>query len=97
MNKIAKYILNPDGTIPSFVISGGYFSVKNDNEPPQDWTIVGVVEDHPGLESFLDLDSLVNYLESIGGLEWVDIQGNLIDLYKEASFLWNLMLDLDAE
>lgn len=97
MNKIAKYVLNPDGTVPWFVTDGGYFPDSRVGDSPQDWTLVGIVDGASGLEGFADVDALVAYLESIGGLEWTDMEGEPTDLFSQATFLWDRMNALTAE
>jgi len=47
--KVTTYILNSDGTIPSYVLNGGYFPNSRAGDSPQDWVLVGVCsDDAPG-------------------------------------------------
>lgn len=43
--KLIKYTLTPEGTIPEYVVDGGYLAVANSGASPQDWDLVGVAND----------------------------------------------------
>ena len=43
--KLIKYTLNTNGTVPDYVIDGGYFAVANGGVSPKDWDLVGVAND----------------------------------------------------
>ena len=40
-NKIIKYNLEANGTIPTYIDDGGYFPKANDNASPQDYDMIG--------------------------------------------------------
>lgn len=85
---ISTYVLDPDGTVPSFVTNGGYFADARVGDSPQDWTLVGVVTaDAPG-EPFVDAAALEDYLVSIGGESWLDDEGEPVDLVAQAAWMW---------
>lgn len=86
--KLIKYVLNEDGTIPEYIIDGGYYPAQNSNQPPQDLTLIGLVDDIVPGESFSSPEEIKNYLISIGGEEWKDIENNSIDLEFSANQLW---------
>ena len=44
-NKIIKYNLNSNGTIPSYIEDGGYYPKANSNSSPQDWDLIGATVD----------------------------------------------------
>jgi len=67
--KIVEYTLNSDGTIPSFIIDGGYFSVGNGQPAPQDLTLVGVANDDAPGRMFNSESELAEHLAVIGA-EW---------------------------
>ena len=52
-NKIVKYTLNADGTIPSSIADGGYYGKPNGGTPPQDYDFVGFY-DPPSDDDGLD-------------------------------------------
>lgn len=86
---ISVYRLNPDGTVPDFVIDGGYFPHKVEGSAPQDWDLLGITtEEAPGTP-FSDVDALEAYLISIGGESWTDFDGAPVDLVAQASWLWS--------
>ena len=87
---IAKYVLNPDGTVPWFVTEGGYFPDTREGTSPQDWTLVGVVDPASMMTGFADVEELTAYLVSIGGNTWTDIDGEPVDVAAQASHLWSL-------
>lgn len=82
--KIAKYVLNDDGTVPEYVVDGGYFAVANDNVSPQDVTLVGVVDDDAPISAITDLHS---YLISIGAESWVNLDGTPFDIDAAVAFM----------
>jgi len=61
--KVTTYTLNADGTIPDFVESGGMFPLSNDNDSPQDWTLVGVCTDDAPGDAMTEAE-LVTYVEA---------------------------------
>ena len=68
--KIIEYTLASDGSVPAYVVDGGYFPVANDNEPPRDLTLIGVAnDDAPGI-AFSSQQSLTDHLAEIGAT-WV--------------------------
>jgi hypothetical protein len=44
-NKIIKYNLEADGTIPSYIADGGYYPKANSNSSPQDYDMIGATVD----------------------------------------------------
>jgi|LakMenEpi03Aug12_release.lakeMendotaPanAssembly.Ray.scaffolds.fasta_scaffold3586636_1 hypothetical protein len=85
--KIAKYALNSDGTVPDFVIDGGYFAFANNYPSPQDFDLVGVVSDDAPVTAFASINDFVNYLKSIGADSWVDSDAPF-DYQAQALTLW---------
>ena len=84
---ISKYILNSDGTVPSSVSNGGYFSVLNNNEWPQDRTILGIVSKNSGFQEFTTIDSLKEYMYSVED-DLDSLQDRTVE--EAAEWLWNL-------
>lgn len=62
--KLVKYTLNSDGTIPSYVVDGGYLAVTNANSSPQDLDLVGVASDDAPHEGFANEAALLSYAEA---------------------------------
>jgi hypothetical protein len=62
--KLVVYNLNPDGTIPDYVIDGGYLVAPNDNLPPQDLDLIGVATDAAPQSGFVDEAELLTYAQS---------------------------------
>ena len=44
-NKIIKYNLEANGTIPTYIDDGGYYPKANENASPQDWDLIGATTD----------------------------------------------------
>ena len=65
-NKIIKYNLESNGTIPTYIDDGGYYPKANSNSSPQDWdlicatvngsseTALGELANKAAVESYLD-------------------------------------------
>lgn len=64
--KVIKYILNEDGTIPDFIVDGGYFPVSNSGLSPQDLDFVGMTLDEGHNDDFIDAGSLTAYVDNHG-------------------------------
>ena len=44
-NKIIKYTLNSNGTIPDYIADGGYYGKANGGSSPQDYDMIGATVD----------------------------------------------------
>ena len=66
-NKIIKYNLAADGTIPTYIADGGYFPKANSNASPQDWDLIGATVDgssETGLGELANKAAIKTYLDS---------------------------------
>lgn len=61
--KMIKYTLNADGTIPSYVIDGGYLAKLNGNASPQDYDLIGVATDSAPQTGYANQAALLQYAE----------------------------------
>lgn len=86
--KVVVYTLNEDGTVPEYVIDGGYFPHSNENFSPQDWDLVGVAQDNAPGTVFSNQQSLKDYLISIGSDSWSDQYNNPINIDDAVSNFW---------
>jgi hypothetical protein len=64
--KLIVYTLNTDGTIPNYVIDGGYIPWGNGSTSPQDWDLVGVATDDAEQTGFVNEAALLAYVVSKG-------------------------------
>lgn len=60
--KIVTYTLNQDGTIPEFIVRGGYFPVQNNMESPQDFNLVGITNEDISNDVFENVEELIEYV-----------------------------------
>lgn len=91
MSKIIKYTLNEDGTVPEFVLNGGYLADPRTGPSPQDWTLVGLATDEAPGEVLPTRSDLMDYILDLGGAEWKDpIDDSPVDLDALADFIWGL-------
>lgn len=88
MSKIITYTLEADGTVPVYILDGGYFPTPNDNPSPQDWTLVGVSTDAAPGQGFFDAAAIEAHLVSIGGESWTNPDGSPVDLAALAAVMW---------
>ena len=65
--KIVLYELNADGTIPAWIVTGGFYPVENSLEAPQDLTMIGIADDASPVAAFASKDELKTYLTSVSG------------------------------
>ena len=73
-NKIIKYTLNANGTIPDYIDDGGYFPKPNSNASPQDNDIIGATVDgssETGLGELANEAAIKTYLDSYTG-SWTE-------------------------
>jgi len=61
--KMIKYTVTPEGTVPDYVVDGGYFACENSNTSPQNYDIVGAATDAATEESFANEATLLEYLQ----------------------------------
>lgn len=90
--KLITYVLNPDGTIPDYVVDGGYLSVKNDNPSPQDYNFVGVVNDDFVGNGFASESELLNYAQSNNITHKNFMTEEELPIEPLVSFIWNKTL-----
>ena len=92
MSKIITYTLEADGTVPQYVLDGGYFPAPSGESSPQDWTLVGAAADGAPGEAFPNAQAVEAYLVSIGGESWTDPDGLPVDLAQQAQAIWDKAL-----
>ena len=98
-NKIIKYNLNSNGTIPSYIEDGGYYPKPNSNSSPQDWDLIGATVDgssETGLGELANEAAVKTYLDSYTS-DWKDrdANGNEIDFNQTtaAAHIWTKKID----
>ena len=94
-NKIIKYNLNTNGTIPDYIDDGGYFPKENSNSSPQDLDLIGATVDGSSETALGELTSEANvksYLDTYTS-DWKDRDSdhNLIDFSQTdaAANIWS--------
>ena len=73
-NKIIKYNLEANGTIPTYIDDGGYFPKANENASPQDWDLIGATDNgssETGLGELANKAAVESYLDSYTG-DWTE-------------------------
>jgi hypothetical protein len=88
-NKIIKYKLESNGTIPTYIDDGGYFPKANGGSSPQDWDLIGATtdgSDETGLGELANKAAIKSYLDSYTG-DWKDrnAAGEEIDFDQDAA------------
>lgn len=61
--KLVIYTLNPDGTIPEYIIDGGHLPWSNNHPSPQDLDLVGVATDEAPQTGFVSEEDLLTYAQ----------------------------------
>jgi hypothetical protein len=89
--KVIKYVLNANGTVPSYVVDGGYLAVASGGSSPQDLLLVGKAMDFAQEPSFADEAEFTAYLKSVVAEGAVDLEGNPIDRDAMAASLWGML------
>ena len=73
-NKIIKYTLEANGTIPGYISDGGYYPKANSNSSPQDWDLIGATNNgsaETGLGELANKAAIKSYLDSYTS-SWTD-------------------------
>ena len=73
-NKIIKYTLEANGTIPTYIDNGGNCPKANDNASPQDWDLIGATDNgssETGLGELASEAAVKTYLDSYTG-DWTE-------------------------
>ena len=98
-NKIIKYRLEANGTIPTYVADGGYYPKANGGASPQDWDLIGATVDgssETGLGELANEAAVKSYLDSYTS-DWKDVDenGNEIDFNQTtaAAGIWAKKID----
>ena len=66
-NKIIKYNLESNGTIPTYIADGGYYPKANGGASPQDWDLIGATtngSDETGLGELANQAAVKSYLDT---------------------------------
>ena len=98
-NKIIKYNLESNGSIPTYIDDGGYYPKANGGSSPQDYDMIGVTIDgssETGLGELANAAAIKSYLNSYAS-DWKDIDddGNEIDFDIDAAVarMWAKKID----
>ena len=88
-NKIIKYTLEANGTIPGYISDGGYYPKANSNSSPQDWDLIGATNNgsaETGLGELANKAAVKSYLDSYTS-DWKerDADGNETDFDQDAA------------
>ena len=73
-NKIIKFTLEANGTIPTYMNSGGFYPKANDNASPQDWDMIGATKNgasETGLGELANKAAVKSYLDTYTG-DWTE-------------------------
>ena len=74
-NKIIKFTLEANGTIPTYMNSGGFYPKANGGNSPQDWDMIGATlngSDETGLGELANEAAVKTYLDSYTG-DWTEM------------------------
>jgi len=87
--KLITYTLKADGTIPDYVVDGGYFATPNNNNSPQDFDIVGVAYDDAPGRVFTSEVELLSYVQD-KNFSFIDLfTKELVPLETIVSQIWS--------
>ena len=73
-NKIIKYNLTAQGTIPTYIDDGGYYPKANSNASPQDWDLIGATvngSSETALGELANKAAVKSYLDTYTG-DWTE-------------------------
>ena len=94
-NKIIKYNLESNGTIPTYIDDGGYYPKANGGTSPQDYDMIGATlngSDETGLGELANKAAIKSYLDTYTS-DWKDRNeaGEEVDFDQDAAatHLWS--------
>ena len=87
--KMIKYTLNSDGTIPDYVVDGGYLAKSNGNASPQDHDLIGVATDTAPQAGYANEAALLQYAEDNEFVFINPITEEVTPLEDVVSFIWS--------
>lgn len=93
--KIVKYRLQEDGSIPTYIVNGGFFPVVDSAPGPQEAIMLGVATDDAPGEVLSTKAKLTQYLQSVGS-DWLQKPSGEntelvpFDASAASTFLWSL-------
>jgi hypothetical protein len=87
--KIIVYTLNNDGTIPNYVIDGGYFPCENGGKSPMNLDLVGIATDDAIQNQFNSKQDLLNYVENKTVQQINPITSNPIPFELMVDYIWS--------
>ena len=98
-NKIIKYRLEANGTIPTYIADGGYYPKANGGASPQDWDLIGATTNgssETGLGELANEAAVKSYLDTYTS-DWkdTDANNNEIDFNQTtaAAGIWTKKID----
>ena len=98
-NKIIKYNLNADGTIPTYIADGGYYPKANSGTAPRDYDMIGATIDgssETGLGELANKAAVKTYLDTYTS-SWKDKNdaGEEVDFDQDAAatHIWTKKID----
>ena len=74
-NKIIKYNLESNGTIPTYIDDGGFYPKANSNASPQDWDLIGATvngSSETALGELANKAAVKSYLDTYTG-DWTEL------------------------
>lgn len=87
--KMIKYTLNTDGTIPDYVVDGGYLAKANGNASPQDYDLIGVATDSAPQTGYANQSALLQYAQNNNFVFTDPITDEEIPLENVISSIWS--------
>ena len=94
-NKIIKYNLESNGTIPTYIDDGGYYPKANGGASPQDWDMIGATKDgssETGLGELANEAAVKSYLDTYTG-DWKERNASdeevAFNQTKAAAHIWS--------
>ena len=97
-NKIIKYTLNSNGSIPDYIEDGGYYPKSNGGSSPQNHDLIGATVDgssEVGIGELISEAAVKSYLDSYTS-SWVEgSTGNIptsttpFNQASAASYIWS--------
>jgi hypothetical protein len=94
--KLVIYNLNDNGTVPSYIVDGGYLAVANNNSAPKDFDLLGIATDEAPQNGFVNENELLTYVQTNNFIFINPITNENLPIEPIVSLIWNKQFEIST-
>ena len=92
--KLVVYNLNDNGTVPNYIVDGGYLAVANNKSAPQDSDLIGIAVDSASQIGFVNENELLTYAQTNNLIFKNPITNENLPIEPIISLIWNKQFEI---